>query len=80
MLILCPKVDKGFVDSNVEALADGEGQTVCYSGGRGAIACEIAPGIDLGDRGTSGGCGIECGPSYYACCDVNCTCEYILNF
>ncbi len=67
-------------DLNVEALADGESSSTCYSGGKGAISCEIASGIDLGERGISGGCSVTCGGSYYACCDIHCSCIFILDF
>ena len=61
-------------DLNVEALADGESSSDCYSGGRGATSCTIASDIQLGDRGVSGGCSVVCGVSYYACCDTRCSC------
>ena len=61
-------------DLNVEALADGESSSDCYSGGKGAISCTIPPNVNLGDRGTSGGCSVTCGVSYYACCDIQCSC------
>jgi len=67
-------------DLNVKALADGESSSICYSGGKGAISCEIASGIDLGERGISGGCSVTCGGSYYACCDIHCSCIFILDF
>ena len=80
LMFVSPKGTTGFGDLNVDALAEGESVGPCYSGGEGSEECSIAPNVDLGDRGRSGGCSSRCGSAYYACCDVTCYCIPVLSF
>ncbi len=73
-LFVKANITRSFFDSNVEALADGESSSFCYSGGRGASHCTIKGGIEILGCGFSIDCEVTCRDGYYACCGIGCTC------
>ncbi len=47
---------------------------ICRNGGAGSASCSIQPGEEIEGYLTQG-CSVNCGPGYYACCGLRCSCR-----